>query len=125
LLAARQRSTVLQRAFEYDSHLYFTQDEPAEASPSDTPAPVVGPGKFSSRLDDLGGRQRRLQPLRLGYADNGGIGGRDEEWYGLNQYFLYKLNPCWDLNLRFEWFRDDDGTKDNKFTFAMDLNISY
>jgi len=45
----------------------------------------------------------------LGYAENGGIGGRDEEWYGLNQYFLYKLNPCWDLNMRFEWFRDDDG----------------
>ena len=33
------------------------------------------------------------------------------EWYGLNQYFLYTINPCWAANLRFEWFRDDDGVR--------------
>ena len=31
------------------------------------------------------------------------------EWYGLNQYFLYDINPYWAAGLRFEWFRDDDG----------------
>jgi len=38
-------------------------------------------------------------------------GGDDAEWYGLNQYFLYTINPCWSANLRFEWLRDDDGVR--------------
>ena len=33
------------------------------------------------------------------------------EWYGLNQYFLYAINPCWNANLRAEWMRDDDGVR--------------
>ena len=33
----------------------------------------------------------------------------DAEWYGLNNYLLYKINPCWSANLRAEWLRDDDG----------------
>jgi hypothetical protein len=33
----------------------------------------------------------------------------DAEWYGLNQYLLYTINPCWAANLRVEWLRDDDG----------------
>jgi hypothetical protein len=46
----------------------------------------------------------------LGYVDDGvPVTGDDGEWYGINQYFKYKLNKCCDLNLRFEWFRDDDG----------------
>jgi hypothetical protein len=35
----------------------------------------------------------------------------DAEWYGVNQYFLYAINACWGLGLRFEWFRDDAGTR--------------
>lgn len=35
--------------------------------------------------------------------------GQDGEWYGLNQYFLYSISPQLSANLRFEWFRDDDG----------------
>jgi len=45
----------------------------------------------------------------VGFEDNTGIGGTDAEWYGLNQYFLYKINACWSANLRVEWLRDDDG----------------
>lgn len=37
--------------------------------------------------------------------------GQDAEWYGLNQYFLYTINPCWSANLRVEWLRDDDGAR--------------
>jgi hypothetical protein len=37
--------------------------------------------------------------------------GRDAEWYGLNQYLIYTINDCWRAGLRFEWFRDDDGTR--------------
>jgi len=31
------------------------------------------------------------------------------EWYGVNQYLLYKINCCWSAGARIEWFRDDDG----------------
>jgi hypothetical protein len=37
--------------------------------------------------------------------------GQDAEWYGLNQYLLYTINPCWQANMRFEILRDDDGMK--------------
>jgi hypothetical protein len=33
------------------------------------------------------------------------------EWYGLNQYLLYEINPRWAAGLRGEWFRDQDGTR--------------
>ena len=36
---------------------------------------------------------------------------QDAEWYGINQYFLYTINPCWTAGLRFEWLRDDDGAR--------------
>ena len=36
---------------------------------------------------------------------------RDAQWYGINQYFLYTINPCWAMGLRFEWFRDNDGAR--------------
>ncbi len=32
-------------------------------------------------------------------------------WYGLNQYLIYCLNPCWSAGLRVEWFRDQDGIR--------------
>ena len=35
----------------------------------------------------------------------------DAEWYGLNNYLLYKINACWSANLRAEWLRDDDGMR--------------
>ena len=35
--------------------------------------------------------------------------GRFAEAYGLNQYFLYDINPCWAAGLRVEWFRDHNG----------------
>ena len=44
-----------------------------------------------------------LQPLDL-------LG---REWYGINQYLLYKLNNCWTAGCRIEWFRDDDGYRVN------------
>ena len=36
---------------------------------------------------------------------------QDGEWYGINQYFLYQINPRWSAGLRFEWLRDDDGAR--------------
>jgi len=33
----------------------------------------------------------------------------NDEWYGINQHLLYKINSCWSLGGRLEWFRDNDG----------------
>ncbi len=32
-------------------------------------------------------------------------------WWGINQYFLYTINPCWAAAVRAEWFRDRDGAR--------------
>jgi hypothetical protein len=48
----------------------------------------------------------------LGYENNGDPrSDNDAEWYGLNQYFLYTINPKWLAGVRFEWLRDDDGAR--------------
>ncbi len=31
------------------------------------------------------------------------------QWYGINQYLFYKINCCWTLGWRFEWFDDPQG----------------
>jgi hypothetical protein len=53
----------------------------------------------------------------LGVDNDGGLrirdtsGSKDAHWYGISQYFLYEINPCWAMGLRFEWFRDNDGAR--------------
>jgi hypothetical protein len=37
------------------------------------------------------------------------FGTRTADWYGINQYLFYKINCCWTLGWRAEWFRDQDG----------------
>ncbi|MEX2140923.1 MAG: porin [Pirellulales bacterium] len=44
-----------------------------------------------------------------GWQENALGSGESAEWYGLNQYLFYKINCCWTLGTRLEWFRDDDG----------------
>lgn len=44
-----------------------------------------------------------------GRQDGAAGGNQPAEWYGINQYLFYKVNCCWTLGLRAEWFRDDDG----------------
>lgn len=46
-----------------------------------------------------------------GEQQRGVANGNDAEWYGINQYLFYDINCCWTAGLRFEWFRDDDGTR--------------
>ncbi|MGQ9605253.1 MAG: outer membrane beta-barrel protein [Thermogutta sp.] len=36
---------------------------------------------------------------------------QDAEWYGINQYLIYTINPCWSAAMRVEWLRDDDGAR--------------
>jgi len=45
----------------------------------------------------------------VGAADRSGSGGRDAEWYGINQYLTYDIADDLAVGVRGEWFRDDDG----------------
>ena len=47
----------------------------------------------------------------LGFENNALPTGQDAEWYGLNHYVLYTINPRWTAVLRAEWLRDDDGVR--------------
>jgi len=47
----------------------------------------------------------------VGGAELAQAGLRMAEWYGINQYLLYQINPYWALGTRIEWFRDDDGIR--------------
>jgi len=46
-----------------------------------------------------------------GFENEGAPGNRDADWYGVNQYLFYTINPCWKAGMRFEWFRDEDGAR--------------
>ncbi len=46
----------------------------------------------------------------LGWSE-GTTGNPDTEWYGINQHLLYSINKHWGAGVRYEWFRDDDGTR--------------
>jgi hypothetical protein len=47
----------------------------------------------------------------LGIENGLGPDVQDAEWYGLNNYFLYTINPCLTACVRAEWLRDDDGAR--------------
>jgi hypothetical protein len=48
-----------------------------------------------------------------GFDEQAAAGGRDADWFGLNQYVYYTINPCWRVALRGEWFRDEDAVRIN------------
>jgi hypothetical protein len=47
----------------------------------------------------------------LGAQQDGTVTGSTAYWYGVDQYLYYTINNCWKAGLRFEWFRDEDGTR--------------
>jgi len=57
--------------------------------------------------------ERFTYVLQHDLGNNHGIGPDNDRarWYGINQYFLYQINPCWAAGMRFEWFRDRDGRR--------------
>ncbi len=59
----------------------------------------------------LGEKLQYVAVHNLGTEQNAPTPGNTAEWYGLNQYFLYTINPSWNANLRVEWMRDDDGVR--------------
>ena len=46
-----------------------------------------------------------------GTQDEGSLNGETAEWYGIDQYIYHTINNRWKSAVRFEWFRDDDGTR--------------
>jgi hypothetical protein len=66
------------------------------------------------------GKYKVTEPLEYVLQQNYGIQHNcmvgatpvgDGQWYGIDQYLLYALNPRLKLVGRFEWFRDDDGVR--------------
>jgi hypothetical protein len=47
----------------------------------------------------------------FGSQADGTASGATAYWYGIDQYLYYRINDCWRSGLRFEWFRDEDGTR--------------
>jgi len=47
----------------------------------------------------------------LGFQNEGAANGGDAYWYGVDQYVYYTINDCWKAGGRFEWFRDEEGTR--------------
>lgn len=47
----------------------------------------------------------------LGFQVDGAPGGGTALWYGIDQYAYYRINDCWKIGTRLEWFRDEDGTR--------------
>ena len=47
----------------------------------------------------------------LGYQEGGAADGSDADWYGVDQYLYYTINDRWKAGARFEWFRDEEGTR--------------
>ena len=59
--------------------------------------------------EKLGPRSQYILVHDLGVEDNAPIAGRQAQWYGLNQYYVYSLSNTLAACLRAEWFRDQDG----------------
>ncbi len=47
----------------------------------------------------------------LGFQERGAIDGTQANWYGIDQYLTYCVSRCSKVGMRFEWFRDEDGTR--------------
>ena len=47
----------------------------------------------------------------LGFQADGALGGERADWYGIDQYLYYAINNYLKAGLRFEWFRDEEGTR--------------
>ena len=64
-----------------------------------------------------------------GFEEGGAAYGRDADWFGLNQYLYYTINPCWRAGLRAEWFRDEDAARIDPNAgadyFALSLGMNW
>ncbi len=61
---------------------------------------------FTSRFQYVLEHNLGVQADTLGFNAND---RRRADWYGISQYLFYRINCCWSLGWRFEWFDDPQG----------------
>jgi hypothetical protein len=59
----------------------------------------------------LGERWQYVAQFDYGNEPAAGVGDTIARWYGLNQYLFRTINEHWKAGLRFEWFRDENGSR--------------
>jgi len=53
---------------------------------------------------------RYVLQQNLGHENNGDPrSNQDAEWYGINQYLIYRIDDAWSAGVRIEWLRDQKG----------------
>ncbi len=96
----------------YSLSLSVIAGEENGALPSATPPATSPRHAYSLVLDyHLTSRLDYVFQHDYGRQHDASAPNVDAEWYGINQYLFYTLNDCWKVGARFEWFRDDDGTR--------------
>ena len=58
-----------------------------------------------------GGRWEYVFHHFYGWQEDGTSQGNVARWYGIDQYLYYRVSRTVRLGTRFEWFRDEDGTR--------------
>ena len=53
----------------------------------------------------------------------GTLDGEVSRWYGIDNYLYYTMTDQWKAGLRFEWFRDEDGTRVGGSPFRGNPNM--
>ena len=93
----------------------ITGDEAHRTAPATAAIAGIGNRTMYSLVFDYHFTKRLEYVLQhnCGWQDNGRVAAivEDAEWYGICNYFFYRLNDCWKAGLRYEWFNDDDGTR--------------
>ncbi len=51
--------------------------------------------------------------IDVGQEKNGSVvtPGQNANWYGLEEVLIYKLNQKWSAGVRYEWVRDEEGSR--------------
>lgn len=58
------------------------------------------------------------------YQEDGKVGGGVARWYGNDQYLYYRFHQKAKAGLRFEWFRDEAGTRVGGSPFRGNPNLA-
>lgn len=80
--------------------------------PTNVP-PVFAPRTYLSTVFtwNFNDRFQSVTQYDTGWQENYDLQGNDAEFYSITQYLFYTINDCWKAGFRYDWFRDDDGTR--------------
>jgi hypothetical protein len=68
---------------------------------------------FIVYTDQLTDRLQYATQIDVGQEKNGSVvtPGQNANWYGLEEVLIYKLNAKWSAGVRYEWIRDEEGSR--------------